>query len=207
MTNQIRDMQLLRYAVASYSSLPGLRMTPYGFYILVWTVLAKQLLPVPDWLAQLAQATSGLWLVPIFAVVYILVHRYYQRAFGRVSPLVRSSRRFWLTLLGMGLALMTAIFVDKNLRLPVMTFGLTLSAIVFVSLWPKRPYSLHYLVMAGVVAGISLLPLWGVFQPDQYATVGLLGLGTICLLGGIIDHLLLLKAFEMSRRMSRYEAV
>jgi hypothetical protein len=193
----MEDVGRVRYVVENYYPLQGLIRVPYGTAMLMLGMMRLKWLPKPEWIGDNADAFN-LGLV-IAAVLYALGQFYYRHTFGNVQPLPGIQKRFLLGALVVFAALAGAIIIDSNMHLPVLVFGLVLAGLLLVYSWPRRKYAMHYLLMAPIAAAVSLLPLFGAVSQDQYSGIGLTVWGLTILVGGILDHLLLVRTLKPAR--------
>lgn len=124
-----------------------------------------------------------------------LIGFYYRRRFVRVSP----ARRDYPGSMGMAipLGLFVAFLVDIAPKPPVSVAGLATAAWMPYHWRRVGGIGVHYAVMAAPLALASLLPLTGAATPAQHFGVVLpLALGTVVVVGGLLDHLTLVKAMS-----------
>lgn len=72
---------------------------------------------------------------------------------------------------------------------------------MLVVFWPDRRFRIHYLVMMPFFVAASFLPLWGVWSTGWSPEPGSgevfpLFLGLYWVVGGIFDHLLLVRTMK-----------
>ena len=185
----------VRYITRNFDALQGLKMVPFGLYFLAMGA---------GWLGKQGDLSLSLPAFVLTLLVYWLTGRYYTRNFGRVNS-ERSNlvNNFFLPL-AVILILWVAAAVDYSMRLPVSAFGLTLAIILLIWWWLQEQRTrIHYAVMAGLIALISLAPLggvgegWLIIQPP--GTLFHLLIGAIFVIGGILDHLILVNGFTQRR--------
>jgi len=191
MDNPIR----IRYITRNFDALQGLKMVPFGLYFLAMGA---------GWLGEQGDLSLSLPAFLLALLAYWLLGRYYARNFGRVEPEKGQVVFNFLLPLMILLLLWVASFVDYAMRLTVSFFGLTLALVLFAWWWLQEPRNrIHYAVMAGLVALISLAPLggigqgWSIIQPP--GNLFHLLVGAILAVGGILDHLVLIKSFPQGR--------
>jgi hypothetical protein len=79
--------------------------------------------------------------------------------------------------------------------LPASLTGLVLAVFLFATWWITGRFRSHYLVMGALLAGVSLLPLFGALPGDDpYVPPIVISLTFI--VGGVIDHLLLVRSLK-----------
>jgi hypothetical protein len=181
------NLKQIRYVTQNYSSLQGLKLLPLGLWLLFISLFTSELRWV---ISTLLLAIVLTWLVGI----------YYNRQFGQVRSLSSPSWKFVLVGL-LALALLAAsAAIDHYVVLPVSLLGLTIAMGLIVS-WLQPAYRprLHYPVMALLIAGTSVLPLLGIApgNPTLYPIAVLyMSMMLFLLIGGLFDHLLLVRAFK-----------
>jgi hypothetical protein len=196
----------VRHLATHFEKLKGLRTAWAGVCILICAALQ----PVLDARGGLERKLPIV--VPVtlgFVGLLLVVNAYYRRRFGSVVPRRSASG-------GAGAAvaaaaalawLLAALVADSRLegslgwRRPLLT-GLTLGAWGLLA-WARVPERRHYLwLAAGAVAAI--LPAW---PPKSQLTYVNLALGVGLLVGGILDHLALLRLTRRVEEAGRAEAV
>lgn len=184
----------IRYTTRNFESLQGLKMVPFGLFFMVMGA---------GWLGEQGNLSLSLPAFLLTILAYWLIGRYYDRNYGRVnSERTSLANKILFPLVVLGLWFTTAL--DYWLRLPVSIFGLTLAVVLFGWWWlQEQRMRTHYAIMAGLIALISLAPLvgigegWSIIQPPE--TLFHLLVGVILLVGGILDHLILVKGFTRRR--------
>jgi hypothetical protein len=138
----------------------------------------------------------GGWLV-ILAVVLVVadigVDVYYQEWFGRVrAERTRRLRNAAGRIVAM-VATAAAAIVDLRLRLPVQLTGLAFAAAMVAYWWATGRARRHWLVLALAPFAAAFVPVAGV-APAGRSSIGLLlvVIGTVEVLGGLRDHMMLL---------------
>lgn len=185
----------VRYITRNFDALQGLKMVPFGLYFLAMGA---------GWLGKQGDLSLSLPAFVLTLLVYWLTGRYYTRNFGRVNSERSNLVNNFLLPLAVILILWVAAAIDYSMRLPVSVFGLTLAIILFFWWWLQEQRTrIHYAIMASLIVLISLAPLagigegWLIIQPP--GTVFHLLVGAIFVLGGILDHLILVKSFNQGR--------
>lgn len=179
------DLQQIRYVTQNYSNLQGLRLIPLGLWLLIVGLVTIEF-AIPLLLAAVVLT----WLIGI----------YYKRQFGQVHSMTSPTWKSYLLGLLVLAVLIAVAVMDWYLELPVSLLGLTMAIGLFL-VWIQPAYRprLHYLVVAILVAAMSLLPPLGIFAggPAFHPVwAGSLGILLVILVGGLFDHLLLVRAFK-----------
>ncbi len=189
------NLYRIRYVTKNFGALQGLKMVPFGLFFLAMGV---------GWLGEQGDLSLSLPAFALTLLAYWLIGRYYTRSFGLVNSGRENFVKDFLLPLTLVLVLWLAAAVDYWVRLPVSIFGLTLAAVILVWWWLQEQRTrVHYAMMAGLIALISLLPLmgikegWSIIQPP--GTLFHLLLGLIFVIGGILDHLLLMNNLDSRR--------
>lgn len=185
----------VRYITRNFDALQGLKMVPFGLFFLAMGA---------GWLGEQGDLSLSLPAFVLTLLVSWLISRYYTRIFGRVNSERSNLVNNFLLPLAVILILWVAAAIDYSMRLPVSVFGLTLAIILFFWWWLQEQRTrIHYAIMASLIVLISLAPLagigegWLIIQPS--GTVFHLLVGAIFVLGGILDHLILVKSFNQGR--------
>jgi hypothetical protein len=183
-----------------YHELQGLKQIPVG---LLFLILAADNAGWWPWFS-IWQPLSGLVVAGLCFVGIWLISRYYTQEIGRVTYRSDTRRRFLLFLGGI-IALYAANTAETFWNWPVSASGLVVAAGFALIFWFTGRILFHYLVVAGLVALVSVLPLTGLLAASQVYLFGqeavllmaLLGLGFISC--GILDHGWLTRALPPSR--------
>lgn len=185
----------VRYITRNFDALQGLKMVPFGLFFLAMGA---------GWLGEQGDLSLSLPAFVLTLLVYWLISRYYTRNFGHVNSERSNLVNIFFLPLAVILILWVAAAMDYSMRLPVSVFGLTLAIILFFWWWLQEQRTrIHYAIMASLIALISLAPLagigegWLIIQPP--GTVFHLLVGAIFVMGGILDHLILVKGFNQGR--------
>ena len=191
----MENLTRIRYITRNFDTLQGLKMVPFGLYFLATGA---------GWLGEQGDLSLSLPAFALTILAYWLISRYYTRNFGRVYPERSNIVNNILLPLVVILILWIAAAVDYWMRLPVSIFGLTLAITLFGWWWLQDQRTrVHYAVMSGLIALISLAPLsgigegWSIIQPPR--TLFNLLVGVIFVIGGILDHLILVNSLTQRR--------
>ncbi len=193
----MRDVDRMRYIATNYDNLQGLKTAAIGLLFLG--------MGASDALAVLFPRSVTtvvlLWAMGLAALaLFLAAQTYYRRAVGNVRYRFGSRGRDWLVLAAIAVYLASSL-ATWSWRGPVDWRQVVLGAVLFAISWPDRRYRAHYLVLAALVAGAALLPPLGVLSPASEhdypgtdAGVGDLTLGLYFVIGGLLDHLLLVRS-------------
>jgi hypothetical protein len=184
---EVQDLKRVQFVTANYASLQGLKMAPLGLWLCLGAARSFGWVPWYTLIASLLAlcVAGGLWL--------LIGHRY-DHDFGRVRPTPQKAHQVLRTGILVVLVsfpwLLILSFVDGALQLPVSTVGLAVAALLFLWLWQSaRRLQKHYLVVAALIAIVSLLPLLGITSTGRLFR-GVLGatFGTSLIATGVLDH-------------------
>lgn len=206
------DLKDIRDITANFHYMKGLMMVPLGICNLLIAVLSLGWVPQPWLLSSL--------LCALLAAFFLLsaTDQYYKKIFGSVQVKARVYMQEAILATVSIVALLIAMFINTVLWLPVNVCGLVLAAILLIGFWRGRRYGKHYIVMAAIIAALSLLPPLGAMIKYLYATLqwpiillsiqgnlqwffinGIVGI--IMIIGGLLDHR------ELVRSMTRTQKV
>lgn len=187
----LQRMDQIRYVAGHYYILQGLMKMPWGLAVLVSTAVRVGWLPTPDWAENYIDVSNAG--VLISALLLSVITLYYRRTFGHIVPRYPHPWRLLALLLGVFGVLVVAILVDQRLHPPVILSCLVMAAVLFGYFWPHRRFAWYYIGLAVIIGAAGLLPLTGLITADQYLPLGALAWGAILFVGGLFDHLLLLR--------------
>lgn len=207
----MQDLERVRYVTTRYEQMQGLRRVPFGLMLLAvagfqWIVLA--LIPVGGIEDRYLRLATSLLVNAVFVfffllmvvavVLYYVIGEHYERRFGRVERRPAGWRRT-AAIIGAIFIAMVVVFIvqlrlDPPVRLDLLAMGGTL---VFLRLKSWR-FAAHYLIMGVLIAVCGLLPLFGILPADPGEGPQLMTflLGMYFILGGIFDHLLLVRTMK-----------
>lgn len=195
----MQDLDRVRYVSANYDRLQGLRTVFVGLVIFLWMAGNSV---VPGWLSGKDQDTADtlVGLLIIFgilglfgtALIYYQISGYYERRYGSVS--------YWSSVLTparhkvLGVAIVVAVFLGGPVT------ALLLGVAMLIAYWPERRFRMHHVLMAVLVIVVSLVfmvawPL-GFASKDALDYLAPTALGLFFFVGGIFDHLLLVRTMK-----------
>ncbi len=197
----MQDMDRMRYVGANYERLQGLLTVVNGLFL-----LGMALINLVSWWTGSSAVRLLLTLVlfGVLIALYLAARAYYQRTIGHVRHTFGSGRD-WLVGAVLVLALVAAFALPSHNQ-PVYWSQLFLGVMLFALMWPERHYRGYYLLLAALIAACSFLPLAGVLPtptreeiiyygvPDPANIVPLVSIGVATLIGGILDHMLLIRS-------------
>ena len=209
----LEDLERVRYVAANYGHLQGLRKAPVGLF--VWLLAAAGALVLawePEGDAAVVPAAYvyavGLLVVALFVVALMLHGRirvYYERRYGSVRPRPRVPTRRKVLYAAIVLAVLNSAPLFISLLGVAMLFAY----------WPERRFQAHYVGLGALLAGYGLVYLvglavaltlvpglrdvfFGLHYFGRLITLGALGLYFV--VGGVLDHLLLVRTMGAALR-------
>lgn len=183
------DIKRLRYVTENYTHLQGLRLLPFGLFFLVKGMMGQAFTN--------SAVISGMLAAAV--LLFYLIGRYYESRFGRVrretSALLKDSAAalFCLALIVAGIQL------DKLYDMPVSMVSLAVAGLFFYIHLHSSGQLHHYGVMAVIFLLVGLMPATGwvasreIFGVER--TTGDFLLAGAYLVGGVLDHLFLIRTF------------
>lgn len=209
--NAAPDLERVRFVTENYEQLKGLKMLPFGPMYLAFAAFY--------WSQSLWTTLLGVLFFLGGASLRPVIDRYYERKFGHVDPRPPMSQRT----LTMALAAIFVVFVVLIMlnntgyvdvsgyldafgrfmftqQLPVNVPLLASVAIYLVLFGLYRRelrFRVHYVVLSVLAVGASFLPLLGVLAgPNGHITILFVFTGVFVTVGGIFDHLLLVRTMR-----------
>lgn len=189
------DRKQLESAAASNHYLRGLLAIPVG---VVWA------------LTGLANMGWGpfrqLWVFPVVVIIagamFLLVTRYYNEYYGRVTLQVSRARAIGASILPV-LVMGGGPVLVQVLDLPIngLAASFTLVALGYYAV--SAGLKAHHVVIWGSVLVASLIPLWGDPATTNTMNEGLLAVGVAAIATGIFDHRQLVRTFGSARDLNR----
>jgi hypothetical protein len=180
------ERKQLESAAASNHYLRGLLAIPFGF---VWIISGLGNL---EW-----GPFRQLWTVPVgfglCAAAYLLLMRYYNDNYGRVTP--NGGPRAFLGGAACVAMMIGGPILVQVLDLPLNGFALAWSVVALGYYAVNVGLRAHHVVIWGSVLGASLVPLWGDPRTSDTPNVGMLIIGVGAIATGILDHRLLVRSF------------
>jgi hypothetical protein len=177
------DRARLQTAAAEYPYLRGLFLIPLGV-LLVASALGNW---GYDWVF--------LAMLPLAAAAALLVHRYYDEHWGRVTPSTRAQIRAAIAAVGgvaimLGLTTLLRSRASWSLDLPVNPIPAAFAVLMLAYYALVMRLRAHHLAIWGALLAVSLLPVW---DGDDPGNVGLVLAGVAVMLDGVFDHRLLVR--------------
>ncbi len=182
------ELQRMALVTKNYENLQGLKLVVIGLFL------------VFGWINGLVVKQGDLSiLLPLFVammIAFIAVDKYYKTKFG-IAKQRKSIVEFMIIVLVLGMIFL-ADWADTSLQLTISLSGLAIAGLGFLIWLTSDRFRQQYLVMGVLVTAVSLSPLllgnWINLSLNQGD--GFLILGLVYIIGGLIDHLILMQTFH-----------
>lgn len=201
--SRMQRLRQVRTITKNYHMMRGLQGVPMGIFCLVLASFELHWLFIPDQWMGLAEYATFLGFVGALAL-YPLIGSYYDHLFGRLRPVRVNALDRTIEILSFLVLLLVGVRIDLDMNLPISATGLAFALWYFILWWRTDSFRTHLLILAFLTTLVSLLPLMGfsfvrkvVFLPD-HGGYSLL-FGSLLTIGGLCDHLILLRSFKPMR--------
>ena len=180
----------LETAAVKYSSLRGLLYIPVGGLLVLSALGNWQVGPLRHpWVFLLAALA--------IAAVAVVINRYYNERYGRLTPSTAQQVRAGIALvlavaLMLGGATLLRSHASWSLDLPVNAVAVCFALVMLVTYAFGVGLKAHHVVIWGTVLVAGALPVWD--GPDP-SNVGLLLAGVGVIVSGVFDHRLFVQTF------------
>jgi hypothetical protein len=184
------DRRTLETAAANYSYLRGLLYIPAGLACIVAALGNWQVGPFRhDWFFVVAIAVLG--------VAALLIARYYNDNYGRLSPSTRQQVRSTIAVavavaVMIGGSLLLRSRAEWSLDLPVNAIAVSFAVVMLVSYAIGVGLKPHQVIIWGALLVYGALPVW---NGDDPSNVGLVAAGIAVIVCGVFDHRLFVRTF------------
>ena len=205
------DLRKIRFITANYSILQGLKYVPVGMFVFYAFVFDN---------AQIGKETRDLTvpclITPIFFVLYLVIHFYYQKTFGRVEQTARYRGKDIVLLLGIAVIAWAAFAVDTMKWIPVSLFALYMALMLLLSqagmvrqaggqnlaIFPAGLVCIAFIFLS------AFLPLLGEKATEMagfHSGITLAGavVGILYALYGLLEHLFLVRSLASASGVNR----
>jgi heme O synthase-like polyprenyltransferase len=183
------DRAQLQSAAAEYPYLRGLFLIPLGV-VFVASAIGNW---GYDWVF--------LATLPLAAAAALLVNRYYDEHWGRVTPSARTQVKATIAgtlavaiMLGLTTLLRSRASWSLDLDVNPIPAAFALLMLAYYALVTRL--RAHHVVIWGGLLVVSLLPVW---DGDDPGNVGLVLCGIAAMIDGVFDHLLLVRTLGPAR--------
>jgi hypothetical protein len=184
---QRRDLES---AAARYTYLRGLLLIPAGLLFVVAALGNWEVGPFRHaWVFVAAVLAIG--------AVYLVILRYYNEHYGRLSPTTGQQAQALAALVFsagvmFGMSLLLRSRAEWSLDLPVNAIAVSFAVVMLASYAITVGLHTHHVVIWGTVLVAGALPVWDGADPSN---VGLLIDGVALMISGAFDHRLFVRAF------------
>jgi hypothetical protein len=190
----MEELKRVKWMTENYNHLQGLRIAPLGLWFWAFGF---------GWFGRQGDCTYSLPAFLGIAFLMALIGRYYDRRFGKVKQEVNLVKGFFLVMAAFAV-IWFAAYIDFVLDPAVSLTGLAMAFLMLVTfVRPRQIVRIHYLIMAGLIIVISFLPLTGLSSGGEIlqapGTAFALLIGSILILGGILDHFILVRSFKAAQ--------
>ena len=205
---QVQNLKRVRYVTGNYERLQGLRAVAVGVVLVLFGVMLSVglLNGFPELrVFQILFQVTGVILAILMIVLPVWVGSYYERRFGRVRSRWKGLSRYevigMLLVLAFVYGLLAANqFYGEGMEqfLSGVAPGVYFGGLLVYEWWPKRSrFTAYWPVLAAVVAGSGpLLSLAGQISGWQLLLPMIAILGVASIIGGLLDHLLLVSTMK-----------
>ena len=208
---RLQELRRIHIVTKNYAVLRGLQGVPFGLLFLLNAIFEFRWLSFPDQLLGVALFFDFLLMLLCLAVFNPLIGGYYDRILGSVLQATGDPLNKWITGLSFAVLAAGGIRLDKTLTLPFSATSLAFALVFLILWWQTNAFRTHLLVLSIVMACLSITPLLGftvfhtLFIPGNggYELV----FGVMLTIGGLCDHLLLLRAFRQTQRVYHDKAI
>lgn len=179
------DLRRIEYVTSHYQEIQGLRIAPFGLWLIGISALAMAgYVPARSPQAGAAILLGCLLSGLVVLVAYRAIGTRYERDYGVVRPLREPKPRALSGCLsGAGYLFILYVAVMLGSRHVAAEVSLLLAGLLLVAAWRSRWYRKDYLALAAVLLGVYALP----FGPAAMASNGM-----VVIVGGLLDHFLLI---------------
>ena len=184
---QRRDLET---KAARYTYLRGLLLIPSGLLFIVSALGNWAVGPFGhDWVFLVAVLAIG--------AAYLVILRYYNEHYGRLSPTTAQQAQALAALalcagVIIGLSLLLRSRAEWSLDLPVNALAVSFAVVMLASYALTVGLHTHHVIIWGAVLVAGALPVWNGADPSN---VGLVIDGVALMLSGVFDHRLFVRAF------------
>lgn len=189
----LQEIERVRYVATNYGELQGLTVVPFSAAFFVWAAWQIGWRPTNPYLLAAC-------IIPIVIALSLLIEQHYKRRYGQVKSLPRppesrkDKRQFWVryVLTVAALALVTEIKETS----PVDVVGLYFAASIAVFDWRSLKPTAFGAVMVMVIVAASLLPLLDPAPREYPSAPVLVTMGLLTFVGGVIQHIKLVRLLK-----------
>lgn len=196
---EIRDLERVRYVTENYEQLQGLRNVPLGFVVLALGVfmLSSASLPPFSPVASDVFFYGSFALLAVAFLLYFVIGNYYERRFGWVHTSSIKRKQVVSAITGITVLILIGI-VNLVFQPPIHMIWLFWGLALTVIYWRERRFRMHYIAIGLLVSALSFMPLLDISRTEPIHDAGglILFLGILFVVGGFLDHLLLVRTMK-----------
>jgi hypothetical protein len=184
------ERRALESAAGKYSYLRGLLFVPLGLLFVVSAL--------GNWrVGPLRHAWAFLVAAAFIGAVWLLINRYYNEIYGRLSPSTKQQVRGAVALLiavvvMVGGASLLRSRADWSLDLPVNAIAVSFAVIMLISYGIGVGLRSYHVIVWGALFLTGAMPVWNGADPSN---VGLVLAGVALMVSGVFDHRLFVQTF------------
>lgn len=195
----------IKFLAANYAKLQGLRLIPVGLlclFVAIWNN------------ARQGQLDGPLTALVVAILLYGLIDRYYNRAFGQVKQTPSQRRREAIASIVFGILAVLAFALDTAEIIPVCALGIVFAAALFADWWTARsvqsaapiPFPENFIASLLILI-VSILPLFGItwwkgWGINSQVTGVFMVIGTVIILTGIWGHIRVARDLRLTEAKS-----
>lgn len=149
---------------------------------------------------------SWVWVACALALgaACLLIARFYDEHYGRVTPSARQRRRAILAVaISVPIMIVGSLLLSSraawSLNLPVNTTAVAFALVMLVTYALSVGLRAHHRIVFGTLLAIGLLPVWA--REGMSGNAGLVLAAAAIAVAGILDHRLLVRTFGPSREL------
>ena len=194
----MESLARVRRVTRYYDQLQGLRQVPFGVMFLLMAVWKAGWWPWFDkW-----QPLSSFLFIALAMIAFWWVGLYYERTFGKVWQSTESRRNGNILAFAFLMGLFLVGWAEYTWRWSMSGSGLFTAVFLIAYYFQTGSFRLQYLFWAGLIAVVSLLPLFDLLPAEQVYLWGERGVvsvaifGVLWLVSGLVDHWLLIRALQ-----------
>src|SRR3954454_391896 len=191
------ERRTLEAAAAKYSYLRGLLFIPLGGLLILAALANWAVGPLREtWVFAVAVVALG--------ALCLLLNRYYETHYGRLSPSMRQQVRGAVAVaVGVAVVVGGSLWLLSrpawSLDLPVNASAVTFAALMLISYALGVGLKAHHVVIWGTLLVAVAPPLWDGADPSN---IGLVLAGAAVMLSGVFDHRLFVQTFGSPKRLA-----
>lgn len=191
----------LETAAANYSYLRGLFGIPAGLLFILAALVNWGVCPLWAFLVAIA----------VIGAACLLINRYYNENYGRLSPSTRQQARgavaavIGVAVVG-GLSLLLHSRAGWSLDLPVNAIAVSFALFMLIFYAIVVGLKTHHVMIWGALLVAGALPVWNGADLSNIGNIGLVLAGVAVMVSGVFDHRLFVRTFGSPRVLDREDS-